>query len=47
MKLRVWNDAVELYVLVNEILRNIPYEYNKSKSNTLDACHSIQRNITI
>ncbi len=44
-QLRVWHDAVNLFVLVNIILKKLPYELNKPKMNTLDACHSIQRNI--
>ena len=45
MQLRVWEDSINLYKLVNQILKQLPYELNKSKMNTLDACHSIQRNI--
>ena len=45
MQLRVWEDSINLYELVNQILKQLPYELNKSKMNTLDACHSIQRNI--
>lgn len=45
MQLRVWKDAVDLYVLVNQILKSVHFEHNKSKSNTLDAAHSIIRNI--
>ena len=44
-KLRVWQDAVELYVLSDEILLKLPYIYRKSISNALDACLSISRNI--
>lgn len=45
-QLRVWQDAIELFVLVNKILKGIPYEHYKSRMNVLDACHSIQRNIS-
>lgn len=45
-KLRVWNDAIELFSLVTNLLDTLPYLLNKSKSNTIDASHSIQRNIT-
>ncbi|MBI9039491.1 MAG: four helix bundle protein [Bacteroidales bacterium] len=45
-QLRVWQDSVSLFVLVNNILKPFPYELNKPKMNTLDACHSIQRNIS-
>ena len=43
--LRVWQEAIDLYVFVNDALKGFPYVINKSKMNTLDACHSIQRNI--
>ncbi|HJN06104.1 MAG TPA: four helix bundle protein [Bacteroidales bacterium] len=45
-QLRVWQDSVDLFVLVNKLLSSFPYEHNKSKINTLDASHSIQRNIS-
>ncbi len=45
-QLRVWQDSVDLFVLVNKLLKPFPYELNKSKINTLDATHSIQRNIS-
>ena len=44
-KLRVWQDSLELFVLVHKTLKNLSYDYNKPKSNTLDAAHSILRNI--
>lgn len=44
-QLRVWQDSVELFVLVNKLLKPFPYELNKPKSNILDASHSISRNI--
>ncbi|OQX78751.1 MAG: hypothetical protein B6D64_05925 [Bacteroidetes bacterium 4484_276] len=44
-QLRVWQEAIDLYVFVNEIFKDFPYTINKSKMNTLDACHSIKRNI--
>jgi four helix bundle protein len=44
-QLRVWQDSVTLFVLVNRILKYVSYNYNKPKSNTLDAAHSILRNI--
>jgi four helix bundle protein len=44
-QLDVWSNAVDLFVLLNKMLRGLPYEFAKSKSNTLDACHSISRNI--
>jgi len=44
-KLRVWNDAVELYILASKILSNFPFELKKVASNAIDSCHSISRNI--
>ena len=44
-KLRVWNDAIELYVLSCKILMKFPYELKKTSSNCIDASHSISRNI--
>jgi len=44
-KLRVWQDAVELYGLAYQIFSKFPYDLNKTKSNCIDAVHSINRNI--
>ncbi len=44
-KLRVWQDAVSLYVLACEILTNFPFELKKVAANSIDAAHSINRNI--
>ena len=44
-KLRVWNDAIELYVLACSILTDIPFELKKTVSNCIDSSHSISRNI--
>ena len=45
-KLRVWNDAVDLYVLACRVLCNFPFELKKVAGNTIDAAHSISRNIS-
>ncbi|MBN2519338.1 MAG: four helix bundle protein [Bacteroidales bacterium] len=45
-KLRVWNDAIELYILTCKLLSNFPYELKKIVSNCIDCCHSINRNIS-
>lgn len=45
-KLRVWEDAIDLFVLVNELTKNLTYEFNRTRSNILDASHSISRNIS-
>ena len=44
-KLRVWQDAISLYVLACRVLRDFPFELKKTLSNTIDSCHSISRNI--
>jgi four helix bundle protein len=44
-KLRVWQDAVSLYVLACKILTRFPFELKKVASNSIDAAHSISRNI--
>ena len=43
--LRVWKDAVSLYILAYKILIRFPFELKKIASNSLDAVHSISRNI--
>jgi len=44
-RLRVWQDAVELYVLSSQIFKGYPFEMKKTVGNILDSCHSISRNI--
>ena len=44
-KLRVWNHAIELYVLACEILDKLPYQLNRVVANSIDAAHSVSRNI--
>lgn len=44
-KLRVWKDAISLYVLCCKIFSNFPFELKKTASNAIDASHSISRNI--
>jgi four helix bundle protein len=43
--LRVWQDAIELYTLAWKIFSNFPFELKKVASNSIDAAHSISRNI--
>lgn len=43
--LRVWKDAVSLYILACKILTKFPFELKKVASNSIDAAHSISRNI--
>lgn len=45
MQLDVWIDAISLYVLTVKQFRNIPFEYGKTIGNSIDAVHSISRNI--
>ena len=44
-KLRVWNDAIELYILTCKIISKLPYELKKTATNCIDSSHSISRNI--
>lgn len=46
MKLRVWQDAVDLYVLASKIFTKLSYSQLKVASNSIDASHSISRNIS-
>jgi four helix bundle protein len=43
--LRVWQDAVSLYILACKILSKFPFDLKKVASNAIDASHSISRNI--
>jgi len=45
-KLRVWEDAIQLFKFVYKSTQNVPYELSKSRNNILDASHSISRNIS-
>ena len=44
-KLRVWQDAVTLYVVAFDIFSSFPFELKKTASNAIDSAHSINRNI--
>ena len=44
-KLRVWQDAVSLYILACRLFSNFPFQFKKVASNSIDAAHSICRNI--
>jgi four helix bundle protein len=44
-KLRVWQDAISLYILACKMFANFPFELRKVASNAIDAAHSISRNI--
>ena len=45
-KLRVWEDAVRLYILACRVFINLPFELKKVAANSIDAAHSISRNIS-
>ena len=45
-KLRVWQDAIELYVLSFKLFSQFPFELKKVAANSIDAAHSISRNIS-
>jgi four helix bundle protein len=45
-KLRVWEDSVSLYALACKIFSDFPFELKKVASNSIDAAHSISRNIS-
>ena len=45
-KLKVWQDAISLYVLAYKIFSNFPFELKKVAANSIDAAHSISRNIS-
>ncbi|PKN61456.1 MAG: hypothetical protein CVU57_29270 [Deltaproteobacteria bacterium HGW-Deltaproteobacteria-15] len=44
-QLRVWKDAVSLYVLAYKSFSSVPFELKKVAANSIDAAHSISRNI--
>jgi four helix bundle protein len=44
-KLRVWQDALSLYVMAYDLFSNSPFELKKVASNCIDAAHSVSRNI--
>ncbi len=44
-KLRVWQDAISLYILAYTIFSKFPFELKKVAANSIDAAHSISRNI--
>jgi glutamate racemase len=44
-QLRVWQDAIDLYVLACTHLSKFPFELKKTAGNAIDASHSISRNI--
>ncbi|MBI3501897.1 MAG: four helix bundle protein [Bacteroidetes bacterium] len=45
-KLEVWQDAIELYLLACKTFCKLPNHLMKVTSNSIDASHSISRNIS-
>ncbi len=45
-QLRVWQDSISLYVLACKTFDEFPFELKKIASNSIDAAHSISRNIS-
>lgn len=45
-QLRVWQNSISLFKLVYELVKDLPYELSKIRSNLIDAAHSINRNIS-
>jgi len=45
-KLRVWQDAISLYVFSYKLFSKFPFELKKVAANSIDAAHSISRNIS-
>jgi four helix bundle protein len=44
-RLRVWRDAISLYIMAREFPGDFPFELEKVTSNCIDAAHSVSRNI--
>ncbi len=45
-RLPVWQDALSLYILACKTFAKFPFELKKVASNSIDAAHSISRNIS-
>ena len=45
-QLRVWQDSVSLFSLACKTFINFPFELTRVASNSIDAAHSISRNIS-
>jgi four helix bundle protein len=44
-RLNVWKDSVLLYILACKVFAKFPFELKKIAANSIDAAHSISRNI--
>jgi four helix bundle protein len=45
-RLNVWKNSVLLYILAHKIFVKFPFELKKIAANSIDAAHSISRNIS-
>jgi len=45
-RLNVWKDSVSLYILACKIFAKFPFELRKIAANSIDASHSISRNVS-
>lgn len=45
--LRVWQDAIDLYVISTKTFSGFPFELKKTSANAIDSAHSISRNIAL
>ena len=45
-KLNVWKDSLSLYILACKIFSRFPFVLRKIAANSIDAAHSISRNIS-
>ena len=45
-RLNVWKDSVLLYILACKVFAKFPFELKKISANSIDAAHSISRNIS-
>jgi four helix bundle protein len=45
-RLRIWQDSILLYVMACKIFSTFPFELKKVAANSIDAVHSVSRNIS-
>ena len=45
-RLRIWQDSISLYVIACKIFSTFPFELKKVAANSIDAVHSVSRNIS-
>jgi four helix bundle protein len=45
-RLRIWQDSISLYIMACKIFSTFPFELKKVAANSIDAVHSVSRNIS-